>query len=280
MENGKNDIDKSNLNECYEATQTFKKAFDLYIKQLKKYNDDMESYKRWKKEWNDWKTSSGKYSSYRNHGVNAEFWAKDHDGTCWWGENWNSAHQWCHDMASSRGLDGENYWAKKWGMCNGRHGNFLCAKPDGVVTKQLVEYGNAEPKTDPLVGDSEHKYWLGIAEPSPPQPPSGNNIMCCSQLFKDISVNGGGDVNFSNVIQNCLQKISTKLAEPRPTKPPQNIQSHGTEHTTPTPIVNTEALPSTDRIKEISKEYFWIIIIVVFVACILASCCSSIQKIK
>ena len=186
---------------CLDATQTFKKAFEMYIKDLKKYNENTKSYKEWKKAWNDWNSKTGGFDVYKNHGVNAQFWANDHDGTCWWGENWNSAHQWCHDMASAKGLDGKHYWARKWGMCKGRYGNFLCGKPDETVTKQLLEYANAEPKA-----------WLGLAEPTPPQPVSGNNIMCCSQLFEDIKVNGG-NADFSNVIQNCLQKITTKLTK-------------------------------------------------------------------
>lgn len=179
----------------------------MYLKDTKKYNEDMESYKRWKKQWNDWKSKTGKYNVFNNHGVNEEFWANDHDGTCWWGENWNSAHQWCHDMASAKGLDGKNYWARKWGMCKGRYGNFLCGKPDETVTKQLLEYANAEPR-----GDGGGKYWLGLAQPTPPQPISGNNIICCSQLFEDIKVTGG-NADFSNVIQNCLQKITTNLSK-------------------------------------------------------------------
>ena len=61
-------------------------------------------------------------------GVNREFWANSHDGTCWWGENWNSAHDWCHGAANNKGYDGENYWAKQWGWCSARYGNFLCKK--------------------------------------------------------------------------------------------------------------------------------------------------------
>lgn len=267
------EVGERNYNECYEATQAFKKAFEMYIKQLKKYNDDMESYKRWKKEWNNWKTRSGNYTVYRNHGVNEEFWASDQDGTCWWGENWNSAHQWCHNMASSKGRDGENYWARKWGMCNGRHGNFLCAKPDDIVTKQLVEYANAEPKTDPQNG--KQNYWLGIAEPTPPQPPSGNNIMCCSQLFKDISVTGDGNVDFSNVIQTCLQKISTKLTPqtaPHATAPPPQPQS--SPHTSPTPPTPPPQNSWT------STKLWMIIVLVIFIVGVLASSGSSLLGVK
>jgi len=217
-----------NLNElrsCLEATETFKKAFDEYIKLLKKYNDDKESFKRWKSDWNDWKNRTGRYNVYKNHGVNLQFWANEHDGTCWWGENWNSAHKWCHDAANSKGHDGENYWAKRWGMCKGRFGNFLCGKPDEEVKKQNEEYTAAEPKTDP---QNKTKYWLGMNEPTPPQALSGNNIMCCSQLFDDISVTGGGNANFSNIIQNCIQKISTKLKEnpvENDNKPPKQYEN-------------------------------------------------------
>ena len=203
---------QSNLNDlrsCLEATETFKKAFDVYIKQLQKYNDDKESFKRWKREWNDWKNRTGRYNIYKNHGVNLEFWANEYDDTCWWGENWNSAHKWCHNAADSKGYDGRNYWAKKWGMCKGRYGNFVCGKADEEIKRQNDEYTSAEPKTDP----ENNKYWLGIDEPNPPQPLSGNNIMCCAQLFDDISITGGGNANFNNIIQNCVQRINSKLEE-------------------------------------------------------------------
>ena len=64
----------------------------------------------------EWTSKTGGYSNFKKYdGKNNQFWATETDGTCWWGENWNSGHDWCHYKANEKGYDGENYWAKEWG---------------------------------------------------------------------------------------------------------------------------------------------------------------------
>jgi hypothetical protein len=162
-----------------------------------KYEEDKQSYSRWLQRKNNWINRTGPYEKWKKYdGENREFWANETDGTCWWGENWNGANDWCHQAANKKGYDGENYWAKQWGWCSGRWGNFKCAKDDNVVKDQRNDYQADIPTTDEKTG----KYWLNIGEPTVEYLPVPN-INCCQDMgFKNIKAS---EVKFDNLSQSC-----------------------------------------------------------------------------
>lgn len=163
-------------------------ALNKYNTELKAYNDKLD---RWEKR-------TGEFEKFKKYdGTDRGFWANGHDGTCWWGENWNGAHDWCHNAANNKGYDGENYWAKEWGWCSGRYGNFFCKKPDDIILKQKREYNDAKPSfstSKPTELDFPKKQLL----------PTDINIQCCSNYL-------GGDAEFTDNIQLCSQIIETKI---------------------------------------------------------------------
>ena len=56
----------------------------------------------------NWTAKTGDYNNFKKYnGKNNQFWANETDGTCWWGENWNGAHEWCHNKANEKGYDAE-----------------------------------------------------------------------------------------------------------------------------------------------------------------------------
>jgi hypothetical protein len=171
----------------------------------KQYEEDKESYSRWLKRKNDWENKTGDYEKWKKYdGVNREFWANETDGTCWWGENWGDANNWCHSAANKKGYDGENYWAKEWGWCSGRWGNFKCKKDDNTVKDQQDAYKKDVPEVDLATG----KYWLNKSEPSNPNYLPVPDIKCCQEMtFKNIKA---ADVSFNNNTQSCDVAEETK----------------------------------------------------------------------
>lgn len=166
-----------------------------------KYNTEWAIYQ---KRYGDWLSRSGEFAEYKNHGKNNEFWANSHDGTCWWGENWNGANDWCKNAANNKGYDGENYSAKEWGWCSGRWGNFLCKKSEDIVILQERQYQSVKPI--PPAGGAD-----GIVTPcSTCKPPTNNNVLCCDASFESITA--GKNVTINSVI-NCAQdKVDAAIA--------------------------------------------------------------------
>jgi hypothetical protein len=275
---------EQSLCSCKLATDTIVKAYDNYQLELLDFVSKDASYIRWNQKYTRWQNKTGEYEKYKKYdGVNREFWANSHDGTCWWGENWNAAHDWCHWAANQKGYDGENYWAKSWGWCSGRHGNFLCKKQDETVNNQNNAYKADMPITDP---DSD-KQWFNFSPPVKPELNiSNNNILCCSQIFSDINVSGG-PTEISNINQNCQQRIINELNNPAPTPststpststPSTSTPSTSTPSTstpsTSTPSTSTPStsIPSTSTPSTSTNQQMIIIVIVI----ILLMSCSSI----
>lgn len=201
---------------CEKALQQVEDTKKENEKIKKKYEDDKESYGRWLKRKNDWEYKLGPYEKWKKYdGVNREFWAKETDNTCWAGENWGEAHNWCHDKANKMGYDGENYWAKEWGWCYGRHGNFKCKKDDSTVKDQQNAYKNDIPEVDL----DTNKYWLNKSEPTVTYLPVPD-VKCCQEMtFNNIKA---ADVSFNNNSQSCTinnQTVTSATKKPATTKP-------------------------------------------------------------
>jgi len=198
---------------CEKALQQLEDTNKENERIQKQHEEDKESYSRWLKRKNDWENKSGKYEKWKKYdGVNREFWANEFDGTCWWGENWGDANDWCHSAANKKGYDGENYWAKEWGSCSGRWGNFKCKKDDSTVKDQQDAYKKDVPEVDLDTG----KYWLNKGEPTVTYLPVPD-IKCC----QEISMKGikAADVSFNNTTQSCDIAEETKKGKKIVKKP-------------------------------------------------------------
>jgi hypothetical protein len=66
------------------------------------------------------------------------------------------------------------------------------------------------------------------------EPPTGNNVQCCSQLFENINATS---VNFSNISQNCSQSITNQINALLATTAPPT-----TTPTVTTPVPTTPAI--------------------------------------
>lgn len=241
-QNPKNDQERS-LCSCLVATEANKRASDAYTAQLAIYNAKFAEHERENRRLQQWQNKINDFQKFQKYdGVNREFWANQHDGTCWAGENWGAANDWCHNAANNKGYDGENYWAKEWGWCSARWGNFKCKKPDEIVNAQINEYNSVKPNVPPHPGNT-------------PQFELKNNIQCCSQIFSDITVQGKGDIELNNISQNCSQRLNEELN--KITQPPK---SETTSTTTPAPK-SSNISSNTLESSQINNEFLIIMII-------------------
>lgn len=222
------------------------------IKLKKQYEDDKESYGRWLKRKNDWESKSGPYEKWKKYdGVNREFWASEFDGTCWAGENWGDANDWCHWAANKKGYDGENYWAKQWGWCYGRYGDFKCKKDDSTVKDQQNAYKDAIPEVDL----DTNKYWLNKSEPTVTYLPVPD-VKCCQEMvFKGIKAS---DISFDNNTQSC-NITGKKIVKP-------DFKKKGSKDTktslTKTPVSKNNKVDE----KNVSSNYImYIMYIIIFI---------------
>ena len=206
-----------------------------------------------------WNKRIGEFSKFAKYdGKSHDFWAVDQDGTCWGGENWNEAHKWCHWMGDRKGYDGENYWAKEWGWCYGRYGNFKCKKDDNTVKYQQAEYEASKPiftEKEPIQDDF----------PLLPLLPLDNiNIQCCSNYMS-------GDASFVGNEQSCVQSIEKKIIDITGSPSiPTSIPSAPAPSPSPTsPSAPSTTVPSTIPEKVPSKSnslaLFGILILIIVV---------------
>lgn len=266
-----------NASNCYSALNTYNSEIAAYNDiQSKRLSTAVTEYENRLKIHNarldEWTNRKGEFAKYKNHGKNNEFWATSHDGTCWWGENWNEAHNWCHNAANNKGYDGENYWAKEWGWCYGRYGNFLCQKPKETILAQEQEYQAAKPQFFEVKPTFEKDF------PKAEQLQLGTiNIQCCSN-----TISGTG--NFTDNIQQCQQEINQKISSITDVIPePASIPYVPTTLPKPTETIESpqtpqapQNLPSSQQIN-INKDNVYIlnvILNIVIVIIILACLCS------
>ena len=211
----------------------------------------------------EWTSKTGAYSNFKKYdGKNNQFWANETDGTCWWGENWDKAHEWCHNKANEKGYDGENYWAKQWGGCYGRHGNFLCKKTDDVVNNQIYEYDKNKPVFT--------EQWPPDAAPIS-QNLTSMNITCCANVLNVV----GSEVTDSNIQQlnDCAKDLKAKAAGTPPPPPA------GTPPPPPagTPAGTSKVVKSTSTPVSSAKpnRRMLMVIVLVIISLILSSCSSG-----
>lgn len=271
--------DTAALKACKDASDALKNTITQNLAIQQRNSDKTSQYMSAHSDWsqrqqnylsklNNWKTRTGEFASYMKYdGVNREFWAKETDGTCWGGENWNAANDWCHGFANKKGYDGENYWAKDWGWCDGRWGNFKCKKPDDIVRTQQAAYNAAmptfnEPEPRDKEGDFAHESLL----------PIDANISCCTNVQNIISSklsNSSLDQanECSTSIETNIVKAETldkiKQAEQQKKQKDQAAEKLGiqSETTTTTTTTSNSKSTSTTNIR----------IVILIIMCILLS---------
>lgn len=208
---------------CLLAVKILTKTFeDVDKHNIKVRSDTATALENWKSEkavyeadLSRWDAKSDEYAVWNKFdGKSHDFWASGYDGTCWWWQNNQSADQWCLEIANRKGLDSGNYRAVEWRDCQGRKGDFKCAKPDDIQRNQQQDYQNLKPvfnKPEPKFSD-----FGGLREY-----PQNNTISCCSN-----STNISGNTEFKTITQSCENELNKKISQ----------------STVPTPLTSPTAL--------------------------------------
>ena len=193
---------EQNLCSCKIATDTMVKTLEKYTTDYTAYTDYVTARNLAIQKQNNWKNMTGEYSN----------WATRKKQLTDEKKTWNNCVLWTGIFNHDDWCQGDTGFAKQTGAnqhgCALGSGKGECQRNDSQVNEQLRRegYNAAEPSI-----------------PSPmeaPQFTSNNNILCCSQIFNDISVQGGA-ADFSNINQNCQQRITNELTKsPPPVSPP------------------------------------------------------------
>lgn len=255
------DCTRTNLNQqeknycnCQEAINNANKLMNIYTTQLTEYAANLSSWTRWNRIHTDWQNREGNFSSYKNHGLSQDFtvqwgWADwDTNNACrecannkWgWGDGSKMpGGAWCQGQ-SGKLLGADSYQdSGAWGWhVGGSRKYWTCAKSQNQKNSENQEYYNAEPLFDPQ-DIARSQNWKSLGKPQTPQPPKIGDILCCSQIFKEIDVTDG-NVSFDNISQICG---ITKIEQPQPTSPPVT-------QTTPTQTPQEEPLQEEPPQKE------------------------------
>lgn len=258
------DCTSANLSQQEKTLCTCKLATDAMVKTLKvyetlstNYTSDKTAYDREKKRHDQWRNMSGEFAN----------WATRKQQLIDERKVWNSCIAWSGVYGHDDWCRNDTGFAKQSGA--NQHGCALgwgkgeCQRDDGQVIEQLRRegYDRAEPNVP------------GI--PQSPQFNSQNTIQCCSQVFSNISVEGGA-AEFSGINQNCQQQLNNELNKPTPTSAPEPSQP---SQPTSAPTSEPTSEPTSTTIQENNQEQFTnqnMIIIIIIVILFLSLSCSSI----
>jgi hypothetical protein len=255
---------EQSLCSCKLATETMIKTLNQYTKDYLAYTDYIANRNNIIEKHNKWRNMSGEFSNWatrkkqlQNERRNTRNWACE-------GASWDGRGGWC---SNDHGGDWEfdHHSKDSWQVCSFTH---KCRIKGDAINRILTDegYNRAEPSIP--------------GERQPPRFDSQNNIQCCSQIFSDISVQGGA-AEFSGINQNCQQRITNELNKPAPTPAAGSPLSTSTPSTstpsTSTPSTSTPSTstPSTST-PSTSTNQQMIIIVIVIVIILLMSCSSSI----
>lgn len=240
--NPTNDQERALCN-CNEATQAMVQALENYEKRYLAYTADKTSWNRWNQYWNDWKNKTGDFEVWRGRLSSKE---KTFNKKLGWYNNCksksdtNETNNQC--IAEARNMKlyrhkgfyaYETFRTRGGGPCHWF--DVRCKRKKDSIKEIDNDYQAAEPRSDPK---DANVRWLGVKEPAPPEQPSIHGIQCCSIIFSDISISGGG-VDIDNVNQNCTQKITQELNK--------NVQPTPTSAETPLPSLPQTPIDSTKQ---------------------------------
>ncbi len=208
---------ESSLCACQKAVDLMEENLRVYEKRLEDYSTNLASYNRWKSALSDWENKTGVYADWQNKisSMNTVFpvmtrWEKVCGTNL---VNTPEANWQCGNTAD------QNKLYDPWGfycyeqfagntVCNL---NLRCARTQQSKDKIINDYNAIKPTSDPL---DSNKKWTEDQKPQTPQQNVVNNILCCTQLFQDIQ--SDSDIDFSNISQQCSQKINDRLQNDSP----------------------------------------------------------------
>lgn len=191
---------------CSESVKNYKRLVDQFDLDKINYASDMASYNRWKVLDNEWQSKSGKYQKWNDIVSSKEHTINKVLG--WYGcnniDNQGPSNHQCGLQAEiDKKYDPfgfyayESYTNRGGGPCRWR--NVRCKRTESSKQKIDNDYNTDRPQSDP---DDSKKVWLNRNPPQDTSKPPTYNGVCCSQIIDNIK-NSGGDVNLSDISQNC-----------------------------------------------------------------------------
>ena len=177
-------------------------------------------------------------------------------------KTWNNCVLWTgvygHDnwCRSDTGF-GRQYAAGQEGCLLGQ-GKGYCQRTSEQVNSELdIWIGNNPAPSPPGGGENGTAATCG----TPCNPPSNNNILCCSQLFNDI--NAGKDVNIT-ALQECTQSEVNSALKPNSTTPLPNNSIPLPNSTSTTPLPNNTSTLQNGTPQVSNNIIFIIILLIIF----------------
>lgn len=213
-DNPRNDQERS-LCSCSRATDALSSALKTYETRLAEYSANKAEYQR---KYQEFQNSKGDYDRRANQ--ERDRLAREEAGMACGGCG-TSQHCW------------HGWYQVGEGRCGFANAGCyrICKRNNDWIDRDFGTWKAANSEPIPPVDSSGES----------PQAPSNMNIQCCSQIFSDIKTNGG-NVDFSNVNQDCSQRINERLnandpppspavvpppLEVVPPSPPEEIKNDG-----------------------------------------------------
>jgi len=216
---------------CQKAANSFANLYTTYENNLANYAtaqaNYLTAYKDYQTKHDDWAAKkSTQETSLQNEDVYAGCGGAGTSPNCPGGYDWNRTNQHC-------------------GFLSGGWEN-ICRRSHDQVIKDLQPWIVKNPEPNPPSGGTDGVY---AQCGSPCNPPSGNNIQCCTQYVGNITA---GKSVTAELAQNCSQEAGNKIAEAGGSVPVLHT-------TTPSPEITTN---TSSNIYLIIGLVFFLIILV------------------
>lgn len=182
--------------DCLDQLNRESKAFDMYQYLQGRYQCDKQNSDYYQWELDKWNTAYN--------------WAKEDlqnwrsDSTCIY-NNRNCATvnpEWMNDRADgdctriiyNRGVEQGQIPGTRW----------ICKYTPETIEQRMQDWVKIHPKP------------LEVPQPTPPAPFQPNTVQCCVQEFENIQ-NTSGSVDFEDIRQKCVSRLTTNESTPQPT---------------------------------------------------------------
>ncbi len=179
----KNEQERS-LCACQQSTNALVKLLDDYTARYVQYTASVAEYNRLDTEYKAALSSwTSRMEAERSRLGNEDSYRK------------------CGGCGTNQGCQSGWRWDRQEG-CGFLGCRAICKRNNDQIDRDMSAWYSANAKPQPPNKDA-----IVLAVPTAP---SNNNIMCCSQIFSDINVEGGS-AELSNINQNCSQKIDNAI---------------------------------------------------------------------
>lgn len=175
-----NDLNLKTACGCLEQAASLANALDKYEKDYENYSKDMAeynlNYQKWQNRHDRWLSDkASQESKLADERIEAG----------------------CGACGTNKGCPGGYDFKDRVGCWGGGFCNNICGRNKDQINIDLQSWLTVNPEPKPPLQPTFEK-----------KPPSGNNIVCCSQLFSNINAK---DVNFSNIAQQCALKVQQDI---------------------------------------------------------------------